>query len=265
MISNLLSNAIKFTPQGGQIKIEFCEIERHEQTAVLELSVSDTGIGIENSKIALLFERFSQIDSSSTRKTDGAGLGLSIIKKLALLMGGEVGVESEVGRGSRFWFRFKAELNSVNGHEPMPLIKNETLNPTKKFGGTILVAEDNPINQKVIRLMINMLGPIPIITENGQQALDRILQGDKIDLILMDVQMPLMDGHTATKKIRTWEAENNRKRCPIIAITGAAFEEDRQKCLDAGMDDFITKPISSGNLRTILSKWLTPRVALLQS
>ena len=81
----------------------------------------------------------------------------------------------------------------------------------------------------------------------------------------MDVQMPLMDGHTATKKIRTWEAENNRKRCPIIAITGAAFEEDRQKCLDAGMDDFITKPISSGNLRTILSKWLTPRVALLQS
>ena len=256
MIANLIGNALKFTAH-GEIRIEAREIERDGGTAVLEFAVCDTGIGIPSDKLALLFKPFSQADNSITRQFGGTGLGLSIVKQLTQLMDGEVGVESEVGQGSRFWFRIRAAVDTRSERR-----RQERQGPAIPFSvqmplrGKLLVVEDDATNQKVIRAMLDTLGISAELAGNGQQAIERIERGESFDLILMDVQMPVMDGITATAQIRQRERELGESRRTIIALTADAYAADRERCLAAGMDDFLTKPIDVVVLTRLLGQWL---------
>ena len=257
MLSNLVGNAIKFTKEGC-IRIEGAELLRDGESALLEFSVSDSGVGIPPDKIDLLFKPFSQTDSSTTREFGGSGLGLSIVQMLAKMMGGDVGVESTAGEGSRFWFRLRAK--PVNKDEESRsserLVPANVVTKPAQFGGWVLVVEDNSVNCMVVESFLSKLGVTVTLAHNGLQALDAITRGDRPDLILMDLHMPVMDGYVATEQIRQWEISNNRKRLPIVALTADAYEEDHQHCLTVGMDDFLTKPIALESLKTTLSKWL---------
>ena len=261
MISNLVGNAIKFTAQ-GQIRIEAREVERNGQNALLEFAVSDTGIGIPQEKQSLLFKSFSQTDSSTTRQYGGTGLGLSIVRSLAKMMGGDVGVESVAGQGARFWFRIRA--TPMQGEEsrqelrPAIVGADDTARQSSSgtLSGRILVVDDNPTNRKVLKAMLNKPGLHCDFVEDGQQAVDAITGGMSPDLVLMDCQMPVLDGYAATEKIRRWETENAQAHLTIVALTASAFDDDRQHCLDAGMDDFLAKPIDIGKLMTTLGRWL---------
>ncbi len=264
MLSNLIGNAIKFTSQ-GQVRIEATELDRVDSKAELEFAVTDTGIGIAHDKQLQLFEAFSQADSSTTREYGGSGLGLSIVSRLASLFGGTVGVESEPGQGARFWFRVGAE---VVPSQPLPVGELvPALNPaasasasSQQFAGTILVAEDNPVNCMVIEGLLGTLGLSVVVVGDGAQAVAALAQGDLPDLVLMDLHMPVMDGYTATLSIRQHEQSTGRKRVPVIALTADAFEDDRLHCLSVGMDDFLTKPIGLEALRQALAKWLVVSV-----
>lgn len=259
MLSNLVSNAIKFTAQ-GHIYIEAREIERDDQAASLEFSVTDTGIGIPIDKQALLFQPFTQADSSTTRQFGGTGLGLSIVRALARLLGGEAGVQSDQGKGSRFWLRIRADLATAD-QESRKFERSGGQNPDSmripsSFCGHILAVEDDATNRKVIQALLGTLGLTVAFAEDGAQAVESITRGDAADLILMDLQMPVMDGYKATEEIRLWETKSGRGRRPIIALTADAFEENRQHCLKVGMDDVMTKPIAIDVLRSTLRNWL---------
>ncbi len=263
MLSNLVGNAIKFTTQGA-IRIEAREVDCNAHSATLEFAIIDTGPGIANDKQDLLFRSFSQTDNSITRSYGGTGLGLSIVKNLAQLMGGEVGVQSEEGRGSRFWFRISAELpepDAVSTWSEMPAsgMKAAGSIPTQ-LAGRVLVVEDNSVNQKVLSVLLSKMGVKVVLANDGQQGLDAVLRGESVDLILMDLQMPIMDGYVATQKIRQWEASNGRPRLPIIALTASAFLEDRMRCMAVGMDNFVFKPIQFETLVAVLNKWLPAAV-----
>ncbi len=259
MLSNLIGNAIKFT-QSGSIRIEGTELEREGQSALLEFSVSDTGMGIPADKMDLLFQPFSQTDRSTTREFGGSGLGLSIERTLSHLMSGDVGVQSVAGQGSRFWFRVRAQAvtqeDSRSSERPECLLPANAVMESARLNGQVLVVEDNAVNCSVIEAFVTRLGMTVTLAYNGQQALDAITQGHLPDLILMDIHMPVMDGYMATEQIRQWETHNNRPRLPIVALTADAYEEDHQHCLVVGMDDFLTKPIAFDALKSTLSKWL---------
>ncbi len=257
MLSNLVSNAIKFTAHGF-VRIVATEIERQSQHAVLLFSVSDSGIGITNEQQARLFQAFSQADSSTTRRFGGTGLGLSIVLQLAKLMGGEAGIDSQPGQGARFWFRVRVALQEGT-QELLQTRAASVAVPARGLTGTVLIAEDNLVNRMVIMAMLGELdcsGLSVTVVEDGQQALDFITQGGVPDLVLMDVQMPVMDGLEATEKIRLWQADHGKPRLPIVALTANAYEEDRQKCLAVGMDDFLVKPLDMKKLHATLVHWL---------
>jgi signal transduction histidine kinase/ActR/RegA family two-component response regulator len=256
MLSNLASNAIKFTDTGS-IRIQAAEVERDATSAVLEFSVSDTGIGITEGERAQLFQPFLQLDSSVTRPYAGTGLGLSIVRSLARLMGGEVGVDSLAGSGSRFWFRIRCGLLAVPAAAaPRVAPGPEAVPSTAQALRRILLVEDNPTNRKVIEALLAKRGYQVASVQNGQQALEAITRGDAPDLVLMDCQMPVMGGLEATERIRRWERDQNRTRLPIVALTAGAFEDDRDHCLAAGMDDFVTKPVDFVGLPKVIAKWL---------
>jgi CheY-like chemotaxis protein len=259
MLTNLVGNAIKFT-QSGQVGIEAHEVERAGEDCLLEFSVSDTGIGIPNDKQHLLFQPFSQTDNSTTRQYGGTGLGLSIVSSLANLMGGEVGVESQPGKGSRFWFRVRLGLigkdedtreSAREGNKVQPAERNSA-----RLIGSVLVVEDNATNRKVIEAILARAGLVVTMAEDGQQCIDILQRGHPFDLVLMDIQMPVMDGYAATEWIRQWEAAGKRPRLPIVALTADAFEEDRKRCLAIGMNDFLAKPIAVEALQAVLRRWL---------
>ncbi len=258
MLSNLIGNSIKFTPQGF-VRIEASEVERNDHQVLLEFSVTDSGIGIPTDKLAVLFQPFSQVDSSTTREFGGTGLGLSIIRNLAKFMGGDVGVDSEVGKGSRFWFRIQADFLS-EGQDSRHVERGTEFKPNSPATAVgaefVLVVEDNPINRKVVEALLGKLGIQVKSVKNGQEAVDVIQQGLRPGLILMDMQMPVMDGVTATQIIRRWEVDTGQPPLIIIALTAGAFEEDRKHCIDAGMDDFLTKPINIRELESVLAKWM---------
>jgi signal transduction histidine kinase len=258
MLSNLVSNAVKFTTQGG-VRIEAGETGRDGADALLEFSVSDTGIGIPKEKQFLLFQPFSQMDSSTTRLYGGTGLGLSIVRNLARLMGGEVGVDSQTGQGARFWFRIRAELVEA-GEESRQAQRAPEWDAAAmpRLSGRVLVVEDNPVNRKVIETLLTKLGLSVMLAENGQQGCDAVMSGAAPDLVLMDVHMPVLDGYDATARLRAWETENARPRLPIIALSADVYEEDRQRCLAAGMDDFLAKPVDMRALPQLLARWLKP-------
>jgi len=254
MIGNLVGNAIKFTAQGN-VRIEAREVERDERGAVLEFAVADTGIGIAAEQQLLLFQPFTQADSSTTRQFGGTGLGLSIVHTLAKMLGGDTGVESVPGQGSRFWFRIHAEpvRSDTDSRQTDRLTKAKV---ATRLSGRVLVVEDNPTNQKVIAALLHNLGLGTAIVGNGQQAVDAIEGGDAADVILMDLQMPVMDGYAATEQIRQWEAKSGSPPRPIIALTADAFDETRKQCLNSGMNDFLAKPIAVDALVKVLGRWL---------
>jgi PAS domain S-box-containing protein len=256
MLSNLVGNAVKFTAQGG-VSIEAAVIEAADRHALLEFAVVDSGIGIPPEKLGRLFQPFSQVDSSTTREFGGTGLGLSIIRSLAQLMDGTVGVESKPDAGSRFWFRVRVgsvdESQAARAEDQEPAISEIG---TASLSGKVLVVEDNVINRKLMDALLGKLGVASLSVENGQKAVDIVKSGMDFRLVLMDMQMPVMDGLAATRQIRSWERETGRSSLPIVALTANAFEEDGQRCLAAGMDDFLTKPIHLQALSRVLVKWL---------
>lgn len=245
VIVNLVHNAIKFTPNNGKVTIEIEKATNTTATTMLHFSVSDTGIGIPPEKRDAIFEAFTQADTSSTRKYGGTGLGLSIATKIVRLMGGDIWVESTVGKGSSF--HFTAAFDLLQDIDLKDHIKLDAVHTARGNGPgseklRILLVEDNPFNQKIASKLLAHMGYAVTIADNGQEALDR-LSSERCDLILMDCQMPVMDGFTATRVIREREAQTSARRMPIIAMTAHAMEGDRERCLNAGMDEYVPKPI----------------------
>jgi len=260
MLGNLVGNAIKFAPT-GRVKITVTDLTPLDTSGYtrLEFSVSDSGLGIPPDKQRLLFQPFSQADRSTARLYGGTGLGLSIVRSLAELMDGTVGVESEVGHGSRFWFQVRVARPASSA----PAAPRPTPQPTAlslRLTGHVLVVDDVTLNLKVLKLMLGKLGLQISTAENGEECVQLITEGTgtPVDLILMDLQMPIMDGHTATLSIRQWEHVSHPEAAhiPIVALTADAFEETRQRCLSSGFDDFLTKPVVLDTLMPVLRRWL---------
>lgn len=245
IITNLTNNAIKFTLEGS-VRI-VSEIEKDSDRSVkLKFSIIDTGVGISQEGKEKLFKSFSQADSSTTRKYGGTGLGLAISKSLCEMMDGEIGVESELGKGSTFWFTAVFEKNLVSDDHQSK--KTEPQKPTQSKSFTILLAEDNLINQKVAVANLTKFGHNVDIAKNGIEAVEKFKQGS-YDLILMDIQMPEMDGYDATILIRAHENEDpSGKHIRIIAMTANTQESDRDRCLAVGMDSFVSKPFRMDDL-----------------
>jgi CheY-like chemotaxis protein/anti-sigma regulatory factor (Ser/Thr protein kinase) len=246
VLLNLASNAVKFT-HAGSVRVTVASEER-DGARFLRFSVADTGIGIPAGSIGALFQSFSQIDASTTRQYGGTGLGLVICRRLVELMGGRISVESEEGRGSTFSFlipELPASLVNLEGSLPAAA-RTKALRVRRR----VLVAEDNLVNQKVAGMMLEKLGHSSAIANNGAEAL-RLLDRDTFDAVLMDLQMPEMDGMEAAQRIRRMFGSAGPW---IIALTANAFEEDRRKAADAGMDDFLTKPLSLAALERALDR-----------
>jgi len=257
ILSNLINNAIKFTPS-GQVSVEGREFVLNGDV-MLEFDVRDSGIGIPSDRQQELFKPFSQIDDSNTRQFGGTGLGLSIVRSLAELMGGSVSCESEAGEGANFRVSIKVErLPEMQDTRVLPRALGASADIEVASPGrySLLLVEDNLINQKVISAMLEKLGCSVRSVENGKEAVDAVRAGQLPDLIVMDCQTPIMDGFEATRQIRAWEKAQSLPRLPIVALTAAAFDSDRMRCLEAGMDDFMTKPASMQNLHDTLKKYL---------
>jgi PAS domain S-box-containing protein len=249
VLLNLASNAIKFTSH-GDVRFDVL-LDRHANTGfpMMCFSVSDTGIGIPADKIGLLFNEFSQVDASTTRKFGGTGLGLAICKKLVGIMGGDIGVTSEHGLGSRFWFTIPLEAADAALLEPQVVINS---NQKEQLPLSILVAEDNPSNQLLIRAILSKLGHKVVIAKNGLEVVEMAQQA-RYHLILMDMQMPEMDGLEATRAIRALGGIYHD--LPIIALTANALEGDKGRVLEAGMNDYLSKPIDIVKLKDALLRW----------
>ncbi|BCE03668.1 ATP-binding protein [Marinicellulosiphila megalodicopiae] len=264
ILINLIGNAFKFTEKGSitlGIELE-SNTDFNKENPLLKFSIIDTGIGISIENIEKLFGAFNQADSSITRKFGGSGLGLSISKSLSELMGGDIGVTSKVNSGSIFWFTI---LSNQSKAKPKPAVQTNVRDtiPRKSLKGKkILVAEDNKVNQIVIKGMVKKLGAQAVVVDNGQEAFKAYQEGiDEYDLIIMDFEMPVLDGASSARKIRALENLINTDdttsiRIPIVAITAHAMNEHRESCIEAGMDDFLSKPIDSELLFEMLDKYL---------
>jgi two-component system sensor histidine kinase/response regulator len=248
ILVNYIGNAIKFT-DAGEVAIGARLLEVDGDRVRLRFHVRDTGVGIPEDVQAELFKSFHQADASTTRRYGGTGLGLAISRKLAEAMEGSVGVESILGRGSTFWLELPFEVTDAPAQSPDAV---ETVDLTPLRGRRILLAEDNLFNQEVARAQLEELGVDVDIVDDGAQAVERASYGDYA-LILMDMQMPVLDGLQATRALR---GDARARTTPIIAMTANVLEHDRQRCRDAGMDDFIGKPFEPDALRTVLLKWL---------
>ncbi len=240
ILINLVGNAIKFTRQ-GQVLIRIKLEDESENQCCLMFEVKDTGIGIPEDRTKDLFNLFSQVDPSTTRKFGGTGLGLAISKQLTELMKGTIGVKSKIGEGSVFWFTLPLGKPEIKKNKQGSDEHNMADRDHVPAGLKILVAEDNVINQKVVSIMLEKAGHFITIANNGQKAVQLYKKGD-FDLILMDIQMPVMDGEKATMEIRKIEEQTNT-HIPIIALTANAMRGDRQRYIKAGMDDYVTKPV----------------------
>jgi signal transduction histidine kinase/ActR/RegA family two-component response regulator len=253
VLINLLSNAIKFTTQ-GKVHVSLRLRGEDEQAIQLRFEVSDTGIGIPAAQLASIFQPFTQADPSTTRHYGGSGLGLAIVKELTRLMGGEVGVQSEVGQGSTFWFEL--EFQKSQYEEPAPAAPARAVSVI----GHVLLAEDNLVNQIVLQQMLAKLGCTVEVVADGVAASDAATSG-RHDLVLMDCHMPGLDGYEATRRIREFERGVIGRRTPIVALTAAAMAEDRDECYAAGMDDFLSKPVTIAQLGVVLERWIGVRTS----
>jgi CheY-like chemotaxis protein/HPt (histidine-containing phosphotransfer) domain-containing protein len=259
---NLVGNAIKFT-EHGEILVR-CHLERNADGVVLNASVSDTGIGIPSHKLDALFTAFTQVDASTTRQYGGTGLGLAICKRLCNLMGGEIRADSMLGQGSEF--SFSVNLQTASSSHIAPVVEHLAPPPapmpvTWPADIRLLLVEDNAINREVARMMLEDMGLGIDIAGNGLQALT-LLQAatgaDAYTLILMDCQMPELDGYDTSRLIRAGSAGIHNKAITIVAMTANAMKGDREKCLAAGMNDYLSKPIDPHELANTLRQWLLP-------
>jgi CheY-like chemotaxis protein len=286
ILINLLANAVKFTAQ-GQVAIRADAVEQDDRVPRVRFEVRDSGIGIPEERRDILFDAFSQVDASTTRKFGGTGLGLSICKQLVELMAGCIELESQPGQGSTFSFTIPLEAVPGDAPETSPLSGGrrgatsaadrqtaEALpsQPNDELGGNgaspqdlaprVLIAEDNEINQLVTGEILGNAGFCCDIAANGRLAIAAILRRP-YDLVLMDCQMPEMDGFAATREIRKLEEAGclaaRRRRLPVIAITAHAVQGDRERCLAAGMDDYVSKPVSSAELFSAIYRFLPDR------
>lgn len=250
VLINLIGNALKFTAQGS-VTLNVTPIEEGADYWRVRFSVSDTGIGISKQAQEKLFEAFTQADSSTTRKFGGTGLGLSISKKLINLMQGELAVNSELGKGSTFFFTINLGKSSeilVEQHHQTA--QNDDTNNHEKH---ILLVEDNKVNQLVASKLLQKFGYAYALAENGEEALKQLAE-HSFDVILMDCQMPIMDGFEATRAIRLME-EQSGQHIPIIGLTANALDGDKERCMACGMDDYSTKPIKIDELKEKLAHW----------
>ncbi|MFA7384029.1 MAG: ATP-binding protein, partial [Desulfurivibrionaceae bacterium] len=248
VLANLMTNAIKFTER-GEVLVRVRCMSAVASRVMLRIEICDTGIGISPEKQKDLFQIFTQADGSTTRKYGGTGLGLAIVRQLVMMMDGKIGVESEEGRGSVFWCELDFPVAAVGGQSE---IRKE--NEYADLQGHILLVEDNKVNQLVAGKMLTAMGLRVDHAENGEEALAALAE-TRYDLVLMDCQMPVLDGYQATKAFRSREAPGE-KRLTIIAMTANTSEGDRRKCLEAGMDDYLAKPVKKELLWNMLNRHL---------
>jgi len=253
LLVNLLHNAIKFT-EHGSVSLEVTVLDETSDAVRVRFAVSDTGIGIAPGQLDSVFDAFTQADTSTTRRHRGSGLGLAIVRELAELMDGQAGVESRLGEGSTFWFDVTLK-KSVD--VPLPLTE---LAPSGEAepSARVLLAEDDAVNQMVVEQMLARLGCKVDVVNDGVAAWDAAAR-QRYDLVLMDLHMPEMDGYEATRRIRHDEAAGGR-HTPIVALTADALAGDRERCIEAGMDDHITKPVSMASLAAAVERWTGRRM-----
>jgi PAS domain S-box-containing protein len=264
ILVNLVNNAVKFTDAGGvAIRLTAATAGGDPTDVELRFEVADTGPGIPANRIGHLFQSFSQVDASTTRRYGGTGLGLAISARLATLMGGRTGVESTVGVGSTFWFTAHVRPAVAPAASPAPMAATPPAvpGPAPLAGLRVLVAEDNDVNREVIGHLLKRMGCGPTIVEDGQAAVDAVsADPDAFDLVLMDCQMPVLDGFAAAREIRRREAGFGRGQpLPILALTASAVVGDRERCLAVGMDGYVTKPIHPAELRDAILALARPR------
>ncbi len=263
VLTNFVGNAVKFTPEGSVT----LAVERRPGPPggfpTLRLSVSDTGIGIPSDQLEHIFGRFTQADTKASRRYGGAGLGLAISKTLVDLMGGRVGVESSVGHGSVFWFDLALEPTAPPAPAPSepagggaPAPTGESAAGALEPRARVLLVEDNEINQRVGVRMLERLGCDVVVAANGREALEALSARPGFDLVLMDCQMPELDGYEATAAIRAGAPGIENPRIPIVAMTAHAMFGERERCLAAGMDDYVSKPVTAASLKEMLARWL---------
>ena len=252
VLTNLIDNAVKFTPS-GKITLDCKVVKNTKDYSEIKIEVKDTGIGISDVQQSAIFNRFVQADGSTSRKFGGTGLGLSICQQLTKLMDGDIGFESKIDKGTTFWIVLTLKKLSLSQAESLTnkYLKSEI----KPIDATILVADDNQINQMVVQGMLEMYGIHVDLVDDGSQALKAILE-KQYDMILMDCHMPIMDGYEATQKIRQL-ADKNLKEINIVAVTASAMQGDKEKCLQSGMNDYLSKPIEFDSLHEILNRYLT--------
>jgi PAS domain S-box-containing protein len=243
IVNNLISNAVKFT-QKGNITLSANLVYETDDHLVMKIEIKDTGVGMLPELQNKLFTPFMQIEDNDTRKYEGTGLGLSICKQLVKLHGGDIGMESQYKKGSKFWFTFKAQRSNLEIPEPRSRSHSSSTGKLK-----ILFAEDKEVTRKVVNLMLSSMGHEVSLVSNGHQAVDAFSPG-KYDLILMDIQMPVMDGITATQLLRS----KHNILPPIVGVSANAFEGDKEKYMSLGMDDYITKPVRSEDFKELLGR-----------
>ncbi len=249
VLVNLLSNAVKFTNEGHVgLTVAVPLTPRGPNATTLRFEVLDTGMGIDPADQGKLFRQFTQLDGSAAREHGGSGLGLAISRRLVELMGGRIGVDSNLGVGSAFWFELDVR-DTAEATDPADT-PVQSVEPRRH---RILVAEDNGINQQVIRRVIEKMGHDVLVVDDGQEAIEA-LERETYDVVFMDCAMPVLDGYTATERIR--ESKTGFANVPIVALTAHAMEGDRERCLEAGMNDYLSKPVRAEEIDAVLEKWL---------
>jgi signal transduction histidine kinase/CheY-like chemotaxis protein len=254
VLLNLVGNAIKFTEK-GEVTLQLTRLGRTDDFLDVGFEVSDSGIGMNEDSLSRLFEPFHQVDGSRSRRQGGTGLGLAISARIMEAMGSRIEVSSRIGAGSSFRFRLSLGLDPSPIHMPPVDSSMGALDGISGLSGRVLVVEDNEVNRMIAKQILQSLGMQVIEAANGEEAID-VLRRESVDIVLMDCQMPVLDGYAATREIRRLEARAGMSRVPILALTADAFDEDAHRARESGMDAHMAKPYGREQLREMLQRWL---------